>query len=111
MVNKIDTIITNLGNIVDVSKIKNANINSTTGTVTFTDKYIKAQKKLLISNYIIPLAYLIYSYIYTKFFNFQIKKNIQIENDLNYEMYRFFFDHNNPIIKKINVNYNQKIIK
>ena len=89
-IDKIDNIITNLGATVDVKKIKNNQTN--------------AQKKLVISNYIIPLSYLIYSYIYTKFFNFQIKKNIQIENDLNYEMYKFFFDHNNPIIKKINVN-------
>lgn len=86
---KIDTFVKKWEPNVIVTKIKNSEQ--------------KDQREIIISNYIIPLCYLIYSFIYTKFFNLQIKKNIQIENDLNYEMYKFFFKHNNPIIKKVNV--------
>lgn len=60
-------------------------------------------KKIIIKNYTIPIAYLIYSFIYTKYFNYEFKKNIQIQNNLNYDMYKFFFSHQNPIIKKVNV--------
>ena len=63
----------------------------------------KKHKENIIKYYIIPVAYLIYSFIYTKYYNIQFKKNIDIQNDLNYKMYSFVFDHRNPIIKKVNI--------
>ena len=94
--NKIVTLVNEWKKNVNVSRIK----NKVPGQ---QDDPQQDQREIIINNYIIPLSYLIYSFIYTKFFNLQIKKNIQIENDLNYEMYKFFFKHNNPIIKKVNV--------
>lgn len=60
-------------------------------------------KKTIIKKYIIPIAYLIYSYIYTKYYDFQTKKIIRINNELNYTNYKYFFDYENPVIKKVNV--------
>ena len=63
----------------------------------------KEQKRIIITNNIIPLSYLIYGYIYTKFYNFQLRKETFLMNNFNYEMYKFIFNHKNPIIKKVNV--------
>ena len=60
-------------------------------------------KETIIKKYIIPVAYLIYSYIYTKYYDFQTKKIIRINNELNYTNYKYFFDYENPVIKKVNV--------
>ena len=64
---------------------------------------IELHEDRIMKDYIIPLSYLIYSYIYTKYSDYQFKKNIFHQNKLNYEMYKYFFDKDNPIIKKINV--------
>lgn len=60
-------------------------------------------KNVIVGNYIIPITYLIYSYIYIKFYNYQFKNQIIVENKLNYEMYKFVFSHKNPIIRKTNI--------
>ena len=62
-----------------------------------------AHKKRIIYNYILPISYLIYSFIYTKYFDYQIKKNIQMESVLNFNMYKFFFNRTNPLIKNVNI--------
>jgi hypothetical protein len=74
----------------------------------FNEKSIKTDNKnkhknVIVGNYIIPITYLIYSYIYIKFYNYQFKNQIIIENKLNYEMYKFVFSHKNPIIRKTNI--------
>jgi hypothetical protein len=61
------------------------------------------QQERIIKDYLIPLSYLIYSYIYQKFYIVQQRKDIILENKLNYKMYQYFFSHKNPIIKKVNV--------
>lgn len=61
------------------------------------------QKERIVNDYLIPLSYLIYSYIYQKFYIVQQRKDIIMENKLNYKMYQYFFSHKNPIIKKVNV--------
>ena len=61
------------------------------------------QQERIIKDYLIPLSYLIYSYIYQKFYVVQQRKDIILENKLNYKMYQYFFSHKNPIIKKVNV--------
>jgi hypothetical protein len=52
----------------------------------------KIHKERIINDYIIPISYLIYSFIYTKYSRFQFIKNLQIENNLNYTMYKEFFN-------------------
>jgi hypothetical protein len=52
----------------------------------------KDQRKHIIRNYIIPISYLLYSYIYTKYYNLQLKKEIKNESDTIYEMYGFLFN-------------------
>lgn len=64
--------------------------------------------KNILDYYILPIAYLIYSFIYTKYYNYQIKRNINLESVLNYNMYKFFFNRNNPSIKKVNVFFYKK---
>ena len=52
----------------------------------------KTQRRHIIKNYIIPISYLLYSYIYTKYYNIQLKKSIKNESDTIYEMYGFLFN-------------------
>jgi len=92
----------------DIDEITNQLKNKVKTEDIFNEKSIRKNdiekhKKLLISNYIIPLTYLIYSYIYIKFYNYQFKNQIIVENKLNYEMYKFVFSHKNPIIRKVNI--------
>ena len=60
-------------------------------------------KTKIVKYYIVPICYLIYSFIYTKYFKSQMQKEMRINNDLNYDMYKYFFNDGNPIIKKVNV--------
>ena len=62
------------------------------------------QEKRIINDYIVPLSYLIYSFIYTKYYNYQLKIQMIFENKLYYSMFGYVFKHNNPVIKKVNVN-------
>jgi hypothetical protein len=62
------------------------------------------QEKRIINDYIVPLSYLIYSFIYTKYYNYQLKTQMMLENKLYYNMFGYVFKHNNPVIKKVNVN-------
>ena len=72
-------------------------------TKNIVDKEKEIHKKRMVNDYLIPIAYLIYSFIYTKYYNNQLRRTIVIENNLNYEMYKFFFKHSNPIIKSVNI--------
>lgn len=74
-----------------------------TNKIVDKDKEKEIHKKRMVNDYLIPIAYLIYSFIYTKYYNNQLRKTIVIENNLNYEMYKFFFKHSNPIIKSVNI--------
>ena len=67
-------------------------------------------KTRMIKDYLFPLLYLIYSYIYQKFYILQQRKYIIMENDFNYKMYKYFFSHKNPIVKKVNI-YLYKLYK
>lgn len=92
----------------DIDEITNQLKNKVKTEKIFQNKNIKKDdvekhKELMITNYIIPLTYLIYSYIYIKFYNNQFKNQIAVENKLNYEMYKFVFSHKNPIIRKVNI--------
>lgn len=78
-------------------------------TLVNNSKIVNNEKKILhnfriIRNYIIPLSYVIYSYIYIKYQKEQINRQLRLENDLTYNMLsKYFFNHKNPIIKKVNV--------
>jgi len=59
--------------------------------------------KNMLIYYIIPLIYLIYSYVYIKFNKQQKLRLMYSESTLTYEMFALMFDTKNPVIKKINV--------
>ena len=63
----------------------------------------KLHQSNMIVYYIIPLIYLIYSYVYIKFNKEQKLQLSYSERKLKFEMFSFMFDLKNPIIKKINV--------
>ena len=69
------------------------------------------QKNRIIKNYIVPLCYLIYSYIYTKYYNLQVKKTINNESDTIYDMLGFLFSPMNPSTKMLNVYYYKEFNK
>ena len=86
----IDTIIEKRKN-----NIKNENINNNKKEI---------HKEKMVKLYIIPLTFLIYSYIYIKYYNKQIIIENESENKLNFEIFtKFLFSHDNPVIKKVNV--------
>lgn len=85
------------------TKVKTSFLNST------TDK--KIQRSRIIKNYIVPLCYLIYSYIYTKYYNLQLKKAINNESDTIYDMLGFLFSSKNPSTKMLNVYYYKEFNK
>jgi hypothetical protein len=67
-------------------------------------------KSHVASTYIIPLIYLIYSYIYIKYYKNVKCKKIFIQSKLDYELYNNVFSYRNPVIKKVNV-YLDSILK
>jgi hypothetical protein len=67
-------------------------------------------KNHVATTYIIPLIYLIYSYIYIKYYKNIKCKKLFIQSKLDYELYNNVFSHNNPVIKKVNV-YLYNILK
>ena len=96
---RINTLFNQWKNDVDVSNIKNDSFRDSSGKLIGKEKH----KERIVKNIVIPVSYLIYSYIYVKYSNFQHKRNIQLENNLNYEMYKSFFSHFNPVVKKVNI--------
>jgi len=68
-------------------------------------------KKNMMIYYIIPLVYLIYSYVYIKFNKQQKLRIMYRETKLTYEMYAFLFDRRNPVIKKVNVYFHETFKK
>ena len=96
---RINTLFNQWKSDVDVSNIKNDSFRDSSGKLIGKEKH----KERIVKNIVIPVSYLIYSYIYVKYSNFQHKRNIQLENNLNYEMYKSFFSHFNPVVKKVNI--------
>jgi hypothetical protein len=91
-IEKINSFIDNYKNNVNTNFIKNG-----------SNDLKEQQQTRIIKYYLIPLSYLIYSYIYQKYYIAQQQHDIIMENKLNYKMYQYFFSHKNPIIKKVNV--------
>lgn len=60
-------------------------------------------KRRIINEYIVPICYLIYSFIFMKYYYFQKRRSVKVVGDINYKMYEYIFDYKNPIIKKVNV--------
>jgi len=81
-------------------------------TNQFTTQTNKNQEqKRILNTYIFPLCYMIYSYIYQKYNEKQVERHLYSKNNEIYHMYNYFFDYNNPIIKKVNVYYYQRFLK
>lgn len=94
------------------NNLNNVKIQSSKGiNVSNNIEEQELHKKRVLRDYIIPLAYLIYSFIYIKYYNYQYKRMIYYENKLNYDMYSFFFSHENPIIKKCNIFIYKNFVK
>ena len=66
---------------------------------------IDKQQNRILDNYIIPLSYLIYGYIYTKYNDMQKEKRNIINNNLAFNMFDYFFNHNNPAVLRANAYY------
>ena len=60
-------------------------------------------KRRMINEYIVPICYLIYSFIFMKYYYFQKRRAVKVVGDVSYKMYEYMFDYKNPIIKKVNV--------
>ena len=71
---------------------------------------LKIHQNKIINNYLVPLCYLIYSFIYIKFNKLQLKKNIRQNNQLNEKMYSYFFNYDNPVIKNVNIYYYKRFL-
>lgn len=65
----------------------------------------------MIIYYIIPLVYLVYSYVYIQFNKQQKLRIMYRETKIKYEMYAFLFDRRNPVIKKVNVYFHETFKK
>lgn len=81
-----------------------------------TNKYTsdankQKQKYRVMYDYMFPLSYLIYGYIYEEYNKKQIERHLFSKNDKIYNMYNFFFDKHNPIIKKVNLYYYYRFLK
>lgn len=79
--------------------IKNSGKQNTFAKMTIGELH---QKNMIIY-YIIPLVYLVYSYVYIKFSKQQNLRLMYSESKLSFKMFTFLFDRRNPIIKKVNV--------
>ena len=82
----------------------NISISNNTRIISYGNKEKQAiHQRRILRNYILPSIYLIYSFIYIKYYNIQSQKIILYENKINYNMYLYFFSHENLIIKKSNI--------
>ena len=91
---KIDTYKTELGN----------NIKENGGN------NIKYEKKTtFVNTYYLPIMYIIYSFIFKKFYDEQSKRQIIIYNIHQYNENRLLFDRQSPLVKKVNVFLNNKL--
>lgn len=92
--------------LVNFNKIINNKKNTVTTNIfnnSVSNNEKATHKTRMIENYIIPLCYLVYSFIYTKFYRIQITKEIVDDNDVKFKMLNYVFYHENPIIKKANI--------
>lgn len=78
--------------------------NEIVKTENIKENNIPIHKERILNDYLVPLSYLIYSFIYTKYYNYQLKNQMMLENKLYYSMFGYVFQHSNPVIKKVNVN-------
>ena len=70
----------------------------------------KYKKSSTFSNtYYLPIMYIIYSFIFKKFYDEQSKRQIIIHNIRQYNENRLLFDRQSPLIKKVNVYLNNKL--
>lgn len=69
------------------------------------------QKYKVMYDYLFPLCYLIYGYIYQEYNKKQVERHLFMKNEKTYDMYLYFFDKYNPIIKKVNLYYYNRFLK
>ena len=70
-------------------------------------KYEK--KTTFVNTYYLPIMYIIYSFIFKKFYDEQSKRQIIIYNIHQYNENRLLFDRQSPLVKKVNVFLNNKL--
>lgn len=71
------------------------------------EKYEK--KTTFVNTYYLPIMYIIYSFIFKKFYDEQSKRQIIIYNIHQYNENRLLFDRQSPLVKKVNVFLNNKL--
>ena len=101
-----DIFIKNIEGAINKNKV---NVKDTIFKTNVTNESKTIHNERMIKMYMIPLMYLIYSFIYIKFYKDKRLKNAISTVDLDYNMYGFVFDHKNPIIKKVNIFLHKKL--
>ena len=71
--------------------------------------YKYGEHRVFVNTYYLPIMYIIYSFIYKKFYDEQVKRQIIIYTIHKYNKNRLLFDKKSPLIKKVNVFLNTKL--
>ena len=71
--------------------------------------YSYGKHRVFVNTYYLPIMYIIYSFIYKKFYDEQVKRQIIIYTIHKYNKNRLLFDKKSPLIKKVNVFLNTKL--
>ena len=71
--------------------------------------YNYGKHRVFVNTYYLPIMYIIYSFIYKKFYDEQVKRQIIIYTIHKYNKNRLLFDKKSPLIKKVNVFLNTKL--
>ena len=71
--------------------------------------YSYGKHRVFVNTYYLPIMYIIYAFIYKKFYDEQVKRQIIIYTIHKYNKNRLLFDKKSPLIKKVNVFLNTKL--
>jgi hypothetical protein len=71
--------------------------------------YNYGKHRVFVNTYYLPIMYIIYAFIYKKFYDEQVKRQIIIYTIHKYNKNRLLFDKKSPLIKKVNVFLNTKL--
>ena len=86
------------------SQISNSSfIGAKNTSLSKYSKQFTIHKDHISETYITPLLYVLFSFVYQKFYTKNLIYGMKMENELNYNLYKAIFSHYNPVIKKINV--------
>lgn len=71
--------------------------------------YSYGKHRVFVNTYYLPIMYIIYAFIYKKFYDEQVKRQIIIYTIHKYNKNKLLFNKKSPLIKKVNVFLNTKL--